>query len=122
MSKVYLVTVGDYSDMEVVQAAFTRREDAEAIEGGDVIEAEVYDALPQRKTWYCIQRLGLQPVARWTVVKWPWESLYFEHQKHEGWNYSKWSNGERAWGTDQAAVEKTWKEQHAAQEALEAGL
>lgn len=126
--KIYLVTRGDYSDYHIL-AAFSTETEAQAfidhpVTGGGEIEArEVIEKLPAPERWYVIERMKARAeVRRVEHLYWPWDGPHFVGERRKSWNYSKWEYGERAWGMDEALVEKAWKEQHAAQEALEAGI
>lgn len=128
--KIYIVTSGDYSDYGI-RAVFSTRPAAKAFIkhpanrlGGEIEVWEAYDVCPTPTVWYVIERMWRRPqdIERRTMLQFPWDGPHFMREVRKAWNYDRWEYGERAWGTDEAAVEKVWKEQRAAQEALEAGL
>jgi hypothetical protein len=138
--KVYLAASGEYSDYRIL-AAFTTKELAQAFvdESTDVSlthraylaeveEYELFDRVPRKVLWHFIEQilpLDKEPRRRIEVL-WEFENPYYAMKKRAV-TFRRWVDGykqthELAFGTDPAAVEKVWKEQHAAQEALEAGL
>lgn len=55
MTTIYLATSGEFDDYRI-EAAFTRREDAEAFElGDDVEEMELHDGPLEVRTWYSLR-------------------------------------------------------------------
>jgi hypothetical protein len=66
MATIYLATSGEYDDYRV-EAAFTRREDAEAFElGDDVEEMELHDGPLEVRTWHQIRWYKDTPLRRGT--------------------------------------------------------
>ena len=125
---IYLLTDGAYSDYSV-QAAFATEEVAEEARqraGGQIEEYTLYETLPPRVTYYVIEQFPGQPVKEYSVVRDPWETIYWEGKSTRGAAYNTWEIGrgtaERAWGTNKEAVRRRWQEKHQQREAEEAGL
>jgi hypothetical protein len=126
---VYVAVGGEYSDYRLY-AAFATREAAQAFidhpdSQADAIETmTVFDSMPTRYRVHVIERLTYdrENARRCSHLLWEMEGMGYEGEKRKSWNYSKWQYGERAWGTDKAAVEKAWKEAHAGEEARDAGV
>lgn len=127
--KIYLVTRGQYSDYSIM-AVFSTEAEAQAFidhpvtsQGGEIEARELIEKLPAPERWFVIEHMNARPgVRRFDRLYWPWDGPHYVGERRKSWNYSKWEYGERAWGMDEGAVEKAWKEQHAAREAQEAGI
>ena len=127
--KVYLVTEGEYSDY-TVKAVFATLQAAEAfieVDGGEVDERTLYDGVPPRGRWYSVERYRrgtsepFGDVERKAIDNWEFDGPPWTGYKRSAANYTRWEYGERAFGQDEAAVEKMWTEQHMAEEARDAG-
>lgn len=64
MTTIYLATSGEYDDYRI-EAAFTRREDAEAFElADDVEEVELHDGPLEVRAWYSLRWYRNRPLEK----------------------------------------------------------
>jgi len=126
--KVYLASGGEYSDYRVY-AVFATREAAEAFiahkdsYASEIEERTLYEDMPPQETWFVIERVRPRnELVRRTQLWWEFDGPPYVGYRRKAANYSKWEYGERAFGMDEAAVEKVWREAHAVEEAEKAGL
>jgi hypothetical protein len=125
--KVYVLTSGSYPDYNeslcTVEAVFSNRAAALKAGGGldnSVLEMDVYDAAPPKKTIWVIAQYwdGTYPVERSHQVD-DWEPSYYEGGPY---TYLKWGKSSRVYGTDQERVRKVFWDNWHRDRAEEEGL
>lgn len=127
---VFAASGGSYSDYRIYALFATREAAQQFIDHPDsyadtIEEFEVYEDLPPRVVWYAIERYGRETYGstkRSRTVTWAFDGCPYGGYRRKSHSFHRWDYGERAFGQDEAAVEKAWKEAHAAEEAAEAGL